>query len=824
MDFTVLYVISSVFYAFMGVTNYLYNGQCKKSSLYLEMSLLLSLWAFFLALMNGSNNVIEAALFRSFTIIPCVLFYAVCLHFAMQFTQGEKKKPVWVILALLYIPSVVLIIIYLLQPVAISDMKQSALGWVCVFATHKGLIGESIYTLYCMCYAVLIFFSLLCCKVSFKMGKRQSRIIAAAMFWAILTGILPDSFFPTLQDYPFPPLSVIMMLIPMLNIWYFLKQSRTINLSLLDVAPDIFKTMQEGVIIVDNQKKIIAVNTSAIHMLHYSEKEMCGQSLNILLDLKDYFEIDQECEKAEVLGSCGNGDRIPFLITATALKNDFSEVIGYVIAFQDISGVTEMKKKLLESNNELEMNISERTFELIQANEKLKEAIRNKIASEKQVKQMAYQDTLTRLPNRRLFYDRLKQSIFNAERHNKTLAVLFLDLDSFKNINDSIGHIAGDALLIEVGKRISSVLYQNDTIARFGGDEFLILAQSIKDKYEIKSYTTRILDTFKLPFKIKSNELFIKASMGCAIYPTDGLNVETLIMHADAALFYAKQSGKQSAVICNKTLKKHIAEEIMLTNDLSHAIERNEMELYYQPQVDAPQHKIVGFEALLRWNHPTLGQIGPSKFIPIAEKSGLIMSIGEWTARVACIEIKELQDRWNLNIPISINLSAHQFENSCLVTILEQIFKETCLPTELFGIEITESVAVRDITNVSRMINKLKKLGVKVSIDDFGIAYSTLSYLKFLQIDTIKIDKGFIDGIGINDKDEAIMKAIIALSKNLGLNIIAEGVEKKDQLDFLISEGCNTIQGFYFYKPLSASSVEAIMKKREISAFEVHTI
>ena len=438
--------------------------------------------------------------------------------------------------------------------------------------------------------------------------------------------------------------------------------------------------------------------------------------------------------------------------------------------------------------------------------------IKNKAGIEDKIRRMAYQDPLTGLANRTLFYERIHQAILNAKRKGVALAVLFVDLDGFKRINDTIGHADGDSVLIEVGRRLENSLRKGDTVARTGGDEFLILLQNLQNEDSLKIVSKKILDAFNPPFKIKEYEYSISSSIGCAVFPDDGDDEETLIINADAAMYKAKEKGKNQIVFCGESIKKHMAEELKLTNDLYRALERKELELFYQPQINSLSGTIVGMEALIRWNHPILGTISPREFIPIAEKTGLIIPIGQWVIQTACRQNKAWKDAGLEICPISVNISAHQFEDLNLIGNIKKILLETGLSPEYLKIEITESIAIKEMNKLIETMNRSKQLGVDIAIDDFGTAYSSLNYLKKLPVDVIKIDKCFIDGIGSNSKDEAIIKTVVALGKNLGLRVIAEGVELKPQLDFLTKEECYIIQGFYYNKPMPVSEIETMLR------------
>ncbi|SPF55898.1 putative Diguanylate cyclase [Candidatus Desulfosporosinus infrequens] len=434
------------------------------------------------------------------------------------------------------------------------------------------------------------------------------------------------------------------------------------------------------------------------------------------------------------------------------------------------------------------------------------------IAKEEEVYQLAFNDHLTGLPNRRLFYDRLGQAILHAARNEQSFEILFLDLDGFKMINDTMGHAMGDELLKKVAERLSNTLRNNDVIARVGGDEFLILIHNAPNKESIEKVCKNIINVIKEPFEFPTNEIYITTSIGVSIYPQDGDNVETLVKNADIAMYVAKENGKGKYAFCNELMKKNLDEVMMLSNDLYRALESNELEIYYQPQVDSRSGSIIGMEALLRWNHPKLGLIGPCDFIPIAEKTGLIVSIGEWVLRTACTQTKAWQDSGFPNLSIAVNLSVNQISSRKLVNQVSKILIETGISPKYLELEITESIFMKDISAIVDTLKELKSLEIRIAIDDFGTDYSSLSYLKKLPLDRIKIAKTFIDGINLNHIDESIISAIIVLGKRLGLDLIAEGVETEGQLQFLQTQMCDEIQGYYFYRPMPVQEIDKLFQ------------
>lgn len=432
-------------------------------------------------------------------------------------------------------------------------------------------------------------------------------------------------------------------------------------------------------------------------------------------------------------------------------------------------------------------------------------------ASEEEIKQLAYRDHLTGLPNLRHFNEQLNHSINMANRTEKIFSIMFLDLDSFKMINDTMGHNIGDELLKQVARRLVNTLRKSDIVARIGGDEFIVMIENIKDENEIKIVADKILGCFTHPFLLNNQEFFVTTSIGIAVYPTDGNDADKLMKNADIAMYRAKQRGKNQYVFCTPGMKTKASRTMKLTSDLYRALEKNEFELYYQPQVNCNTNEIVGLEALIRWNHPELGMVYPGEFISIAEQNGLIISIGEWVIQTACRQNQAWQDAGYAPIRIGVNISVQQLQNADIVNQVKDILRETDLDPQYLELEITENIAMSH-KRYLETINALKDLGIKIAIDDFGTQYSSLNYLKQLSVDRIKIAMPFIQGISENPKDEAITKTIIILAKSMEMNVIAEGVETRVQLEFLSQENCDEIQGYYFFKPMPSNELENLLK------------
>ncbi len=429
---------------------------------------------------------------------------------------------------------------------------------------------------------------------------------------------------------------------------------------------------------------------------------------------------------------------------------------------------------------------------------------------EEKIYDLAYTDPLTGLYNRTFLKEQLDLEVNICAQNDHLLGVMLIDLDDFKKINDNLGHAAGDKLLKETGQRLKVYAKTSHLITHIGGDEFALLLPEIKKIGDALSVAQEILDDLKNPFFIDCREIHISASIGISFYPKDGLDGNILIKNADISLYKAKTSGKNRFEFYSPYLNKKIEEEFMLENHLRHALEKNEFYIYYQPIVDILSQKIVGAEALLRWKHPKLGFISPDKFIPIAEEKGFILSIGEWILRNICIQNKKWRDL-GYDLFISVNISVNQLKQNNFVKMVSKILEETGVDPKYIDLEITESISMENIDHIMDTIQELKALHVNLSMDDFGTGYSSLSQLKNLSLTKLKIDRSFTKDIHVDVNNTNIVSAIIAMAKNLNMDIIAEGVETKDQLEFFKSYDCNIIQGYLFSPPVDTASFEKMI-------------
>jgi len=526
--------------------------------------------------------------------------------------------------------------------------------------------------------------------------------------------------------------------------------------------------MQIGVTITNPEGIIIYTNQADAEMHGYSTAELIGMDARIFspqTNWKPMFQPMRKRFKRESINIRKNGTTFPVYLMSDVVTNNRGEIIAKITTCEDISD---------RKRNE--------------------ETIRN----------LAFYDSLTGLPNRSLFTDRMLQELAKAKRQRQMMAVIFIDLDRFKVINDTLGHATGDLLLQAVANQLKECIREGDTVSRLGGDEFLLLFPDITQLKDATVIAEKIVHKFSEAFTVNNKELYISASLGISIFPDNSDNIETLIKNADTAMYYAKQQGRNNYQFYSPKIDAYTTKKIQMETDLRKAIVNNELMLHYQPQVSLIDGKITGAEALIRWQHLEQGAISPAEFIPLAEETGLIQPIGEWIFRTVCRQIKQWQEARLQNIRVSVNVSMNQFRQNNFIEILTGIMKEIDIQPDCIELEITESAIMHDTSLTTTMLRELRARGIHIAIDDFGTGYSSLSYLKYLPISRLKLDQSFVHSLGINPNDEAISRAIIAMAHSLNLQVVAEGVENEEQLLLLKSYDCDEVQGFLFSKALAA--------------------
>jgi len=810
---TTVYLLCSIIYAIIGITILKNDHRSGLNRIFFAIGINLSLWALLFALINRADNPETASMLRTYSAFTWGSFYSMVLHFFIVLTNKNKKLlRSRMSYTILYLPTAITIYLHVIQnSVAIEEAVKISVGWAFI-NVNRGVVHTYFHSVYSLLYAG-ISIGLLCFwtkDTEIKREKYQGQIIIISMLIVTIAGSITDIIFPILGR-SVPSIAIVLILVPVSGIWYSIKKYRLMNLNPQNVLLGVLKTMADGVLVLNRHDLIIDTNEGALNLLGYEESQLINRDIKSIIPYNKEISLEGDCSSLEMNLLKKDNELLPVLFSSSTLRDNWGDKLGSVYIFQDISEIKIYQDKLRNAYDDLEKRVNERTIELSNANRELENEVKKRIIMEEEIRTLALYDHLTGLPNRTLFNERLKKAISNAQVNRSTLAVLFLDLDLFKMVNDTFGHTWGDELLKIVSTRLQSILRDVDTVARVGGDEFIILIDNPPEENYVQGVAERILNSIKQSFKFNSNEIYITVSIGIAIYPSDGKDAETLVKNADIAMYKSKELGKNKFQFCDNLMKSTVYEEMKLTNYLYQALERDELELYYQPQVNIDTGEIVGLEALIRWYHPELGFISPRYFIPIAEKTGLIVFVGEWVLRNACKQNKIWQDKGLLNVPVAVNLSVNQFANNKIVKQIENILIETGLSAEHLDLEVTERIFMKDNDYIIRTLEQLKNLGVTISIDDFGTEYSSLNYLKTLPLDKIKIAMEFVSGINKNKKDEAIISAMIVLGKNLGLKVIAEGVETEEQSEFLREHMCDEIQGYYYYRPMTAEGIEEIL-------------
>ncbi len=575
-----------------------------------------------------------------------------------------------------------------------------------------------------------------------------------------------------------------------------LRESERLHRYLVNTSPDI-------IYILDKDGHFTFLNDRIETLLGYESRELIGKHYSILVHQKD-MEIARYVFNERRVGDRASRNvelRLKF-------KDDNSQRF-----FETRTLPIELSSMGIYQNED---NPKKKTY--LGTYGVARDITERKIA-EDTINFQAYHDLLTNLPNRALLRDRLSLAISQAKREDELLAVMFLDLDRFKNINDSLGHVVGDELLQQVSTRLKSCIREGDTLARFGGDEFTLLLPKIaRGKEDVSGIAEKINQVLKDPFLVDDNELYVSASIGIAIYPRDGTDMDSLIKHADIAMYNVKDTGKNNYRFYSTDMTTPYFQNLSLETGIHKALENDEFHLMYQPQINIKTGEIVGVEALLRWDHPEHGLITPAEFIPFAEETGMIVEIGHWVLRNACAQLKSWRDIGLPEIRMSINMSARQLAEKSIVKLISGLLRDYAIPGHCFEIEITENTIMSDMDSVIHKLKALSKKGVFIAIDDFGTGYSSLSYLHKLPIHTLKIDRAFIKEVNMKHTGNSIINTIVAMARGLNLNVIAEGVETQQQLDYLVEIGCSEAQGFLFGKPLTAEIITQLLMQEPYAA------
>jgi diguanylate cyclase (GGDEF)-like protein/PAS domain S-box-containing protein len=554
----------------------------------------------------------------------------------------------------------------------------------------------------------------------------------------------------------------------------------------LEQAATVFEYSKEGIIVTDADNKIVSVNRSFVEITGYSAEEVIGRNPNILSSGhqgRDFYErmwaeiAETGSWQGEMWDRRKNGEVYPEALTIIRVKNVEGTVINHLAIFSDIS--------------------------------------ERRLAQER-IQQLAHYDVLTGLPNRVLFSDRLEQAMIFAQRNHSKISLLFLDIDRFKQINDTLGHGVGDQLLQSVGQRLLECVREQDTVSRQGGDEFIVvLADADAEGAELVA--DKIMHNITQPYMIEQHDLRITASIGIAVYPDHAQDCESLIKYADVAMYQAKESGRNCYLRFDPTMNASSYERLQLETALRGALERDELRIFYQAQVNLSDGRVVGCEALVRWQHPSLGMIYPEKFIPLAEETGLIVAINYWVLEQAVKQCRVWRDAGFEFLTMSVNLSALQFRQHNLLQQIRDLLQKYAVPASVLDLELTEGILMQGVERTLATLHELAAMGVIISIDDFGTGYSSLSYLKRFPIQQLKIDQSFVRDVTTDASDATMVRTIILMAHSLRLQVIAEGVETQEQVAFLRQCGCERAQGYHFSRPVAAAEFEKQLRLDQAS-------
>ena len=546
----------------------------------------------------------------------------------------------------------------------------------------------------------------------------------------------------------------------------------------LKLMAKVFTNSGEAILISDAQNKIVAANAAFTKLTGYTAEEVLGKDPKILSSGKTPKEVyqrmwkslsEQNAWEGELWDQSKSGEIYPKWLSISVIRDENGQITNYIGSFN---------------------NISERK------------------ASEEKFLRLAYHDALTNLPNRLNLHERLEQIINLSKQNHQKFALLLIDLDRFKSINDTLGHHIGDLLLIEVARRLTISARETDTVARLGGDEFVVVLTEIESPADAADVAHKVVQMLSAPYLISGNDLRTSPSIGICIYPDDACEIGMLLKSGDVAMYHAKAKGRGNYQFFTEEMNRVVMKRQAMEADLHLAMERRQFVLYYQPQLDLNSGHLIGVEALVRWQHPTRGLIPPAEFISVAEEMGLIVQLGSWVLREACWQLKQWQGEGMTDIRMSVNLSALQFLDKDLAEHIQAILAETGLAADCLDLEVTESMSMASPGDTIAIMQVLAECGMTLSIDDFGTGYSSLAYLKLFPIHTLKIDRSFVKDIEIDTNDADICDVTVLLAHKMGLNVVAEGVETEAQLKFLLSIGCNKIQGFLISKPLPADRVK----------------
>ena len=791
--FANLLFFTSCVYLLLSILVFYLDKHSTLNKVFSLLYLSLAVWALSIALITSAPNTFWCFWFGVLASFGYTTFPSFSMHFFLLYTRKEALLKKWWIYLALYLPS--LIFIYQAFRGASFGGKYiyNQFGWITVVADKS--IWFFLFTIF---YMISGFLNILLCydklkKCTSENERKQTLIILVSAAICFFVCIIFNAYL-RITKLAIPDITVIGLLIWTTGILYAISKYKLMILTPSVAAENILNTIVDSVILVNSDGNIVNVNPETLRLLGYEINQLLGHPLVMLFSNDTQKEIS-DIGKSLRYGPIRNKDtffisksnmKIPIIFSASECIDNNGDIIGYVAVSRDI---TQLKN--VEGN----------------------------------LKHLALHDVLTNLPNRLLMQERLNHAILKTQQNNTFVAFVLIDIDRFKEINDFFGHNVGDLLLIEVAARLSDSVRESDTVARLGGDEFVMLLSNLKAANDYEAMIRRTMEYISEPFIIDSRIINITISAGISICPSNGNDYESLLKCADLAMYQVKEQGRNNYKLYMSTMSAVLSRNITLEAQLKKSLVNNELFLHYQPIIDIKSKVIIGVEALVRWNNSEYGILMPDDFIPIAESSGFIFELGEWVLRTACYQLKNWQIMGLPDVYISVNLSALQFHPQNLVSTIQQVLFETQLESKYLMLEITESTAMHNLENTLNILTKLHELDIKIAIDDFGMGYSSLLYLKKFFIHAIKIDKCFIKDISNNSDFAGIVSAIIALAHSMNMKVIAEGIEEQEQLETLLklkweylgSSVVDEGQGFLISRPVDEHKITELLQTKNFS-------
>lgn len=805
MGYAFLFWTVSLVYLGLAIRTMINDNKEKLNKIFFSIAVLFSLWGF----INGITFIIKdpeiVVVIRRLSVVGWGVIYSQILHFALVLTGLDKKFNQYVLYLFVYGPALMNFYLYFFRGETSEELIWTTSGWVMNESVTRDFVWYNYFFVYYSVFTALtlMIFFMWSRRVKSKRLVLQGRIITVTLFFAFFLGSSLDIVLPVNGFNIIHGLTLVVALIPIGGIWFAMEKYGMMSFAPDKLAAEVFGVMSEGVIICDKD--------GAVQMMNVGAEEMTYQGPMDNLKINDILScgVNLQTTQLSVEGRAkkDSGEEIEVLISSMPLLDAVNEQYGSIVIFQDITSLKDVQEQLLIMNEDLERLVTARTKELMTTNDELAEEILKRKKANDKISHMAFYDYLTDLPNLRYFIDEVDKKIKSKTK----FAVLCIDFDDFKRVNDILGHAKGDQMLIALSEQLQ--LKKDDGfLARKHGAEFLLIHNFLVTE-ELETLVHDLVTAFEKPFKIGEVKLNVTCNVGVSIFPDHSMSRNELVQYADIAMYEAKNKGRNKYVIFDDVLEKELTNNFIMTNELYDAQKNGEFELYYQPQIDTFHNKLKGVEALIRWNSPSRGLVSPSEFVPLLEKSGLIIKTGEWVIKTALDQAMEWQKTYGFDIPISVNLSGQQLLSELLIDYLKtmsQTYDITCLE-----FEVTENIFLNEWVQALKTLNALDELNVRIAIDDFGVEYSSLKYIKNMPVSKIKIDKFFVDGISKNEKDEAIIKTIVALANNLKVDVVAEGVEHLNQSEFLSECSCHYIQGFYYSKPLKVKAFEAFIEKND---------